>query len=307
MDMTIFTVPELMYELVTDTAAIHPADLYCLADMHTEDMAELQAYWLLVPARRRTWIARECLALLRGSRTLQFNAFFRHLLTDSEPFVRQQALEGLGFDMEAQSIGPVLQVWAEDAILDVRLEAAHTLGLFLLQGELKSWPGQLQDEMVEALMQVAADPSAALTLQCRALESLGYSSHARIRDLLGEAVASDLEEMRVSALVAMGRSSNRAWSGIILEAFDDHAPPVRLAAVQAAGALRLDSFRDICCTILEYEEEREIRLAAIEALGRIGGADAWQGLLLAAETGDQEELEAVAQAIEDFAEDDLPM
>ena len=304
MDTTIYTVGELMYELVSGSGPIRPGNLHCLADLNAAELEELRDFWLLISSRRRIQVARGCLHLLHSSRTLQFKAFFLHLLTDPVSAVRALAVEGLGLDVYPDTLPHVERIASHDASGSVRLSAVQALGQFLQVGETRFWTEGVVMRIREVLALLIADIDQSLALQCVALESLGYSPGPIYMLLLSEAYLSDLEELRVSALVAMGRSRELHWEDLLLEAFDDQSGAVRRAAVQSGGLLGLASFRDISLSIVELESDRQLRLAAIEALGRLGGPTAYEGLMLAAESEDPEQQEAVLRALENQQTDD---
>ncbi len=303
-DTTIYTVGELMYELVSGAGPIRPGNLHCLADLRETELVELQDFWLLISRSRRTQVATSCLHLLRRSRTLQFKAFFLHLLTDPVAAVRALAVEGLGLDVYPDTLPHLEPMASQDVSAAVRLAAVQALGQFLQVGETHFWAEGWVMRIRESLARLIADTDQSLALQCGALESLGYSPGPIYTLLLSEAYRSDLQELRVSALVAMGRSREVHWEDRLLEALGDQSGAVRTAAVQAGGMLGLESFRDISLSIIELETDSQLRLAAIAALGRLGGPTAYEGLLLAAESDDQEQQAAVLRALEEQPIDD---
>lgn len=303
MVQTIFTVQDLLYSLVTGTVFPARSDLYFLAELEGSETEELQEFWLLIPVRRRHRIARCCREIARTSPALQFNVFFRHLLTDPDPFVRQMALEGLAIDVDRHAAPAILELLATETHLPVQMAAVRTVGQLLLAGELQSWSRPLRGELLAALLQRWETSQVPLELQCCALESMGYSSDVDAQHTIEDAIVSDLEAVRISALIAMGRSADRSWDSYILEAFDDPLPPVKQAALHAAGQLQLKSFLDICLTIIEYERDQELRREAIRTLSQIGGAIAHRALLSIAVADDPEEEETVTAALRNFADD----
>ncbi len=304
MAQTIFTVSDLLYLLVTGTIVPGRHNLYCLAELQGSEIEELQTFWLLIPDRRRHRIAHCCLDIAQTSPTLQFNAFFLHLLTDPDPSVRQMALEGLAIDVDRKAAPAILALLDAETRLPVRMAAVRTVGQFLLDSELHSWNPQLRRELLTVLLPLWETPRTPQELQCCALESMGYSSDVDAQHALEDALVSDLTAVRVSALRGIGRSADRSWDSYILEAFDDTAPEVRQAAVQAAGKLQLRSFLDICLTIIEYETDPDLRLATIQTLGQLGGAVAHRALLSIAAADDPEEAAAVSSALDTFADAD---
>ena len=87
----------------------------------------------------------------------------------------------------------------------------------------------------------------------------------------------------------------------MLSRLDDANPVVRLAAVEAAGELRLASARTLLFEVLEDEDEDEISSAAIWSLSQIGGEDArlyLQNLLDLAE--EEEEVQFLEEALDNL-------
>ncbi len=304
MDATIYTVGELMYELVSGTGPVRPGNLHCLADLSVAELAELRDFWLLIARRRRIQVAADCLHLLRNTRALQFKALFVHLLTDPVASVRELAVEGLGLDVYPDTLPQVELIASQDVSDTVRRITVQTLGQFLQVGEVRFWEERVVMRIRENLALLIASADQSLALQCSALESLGYSPGPIYGLLLSEAYRSDLEELRVSALVAMGRSHEPQWEDLLLEACEDQSLAVRTAAIQAGGMLELAVFRNISLHVIELETDSQLRLAAIEALGRLGGPIAQEGLLLAAESDDPEQQEAVLRVLENQQIDD---
>ena len=305
MASTIFTVSELMYELVSGTGPVWQSDLHCLADLSDAEADELHQFWLLVSSRRRVLTAEGCLHLLRSSKTLQFKVFFCYLLTDPDFRIRVLAAKGLGSDVYFEVL-PYLELAAtQDESDAVRLAAVQALGQFFRVGEERFWVDKSQSQTRKILSQLISDPDQSLVLQCAALESIGYSPGALFEPKLLDAYRSELEELRVSALVAMGRSGYRHWENRILEACNDQSGTVRTAAVKAGGMLGIEDLGDICLYIIELETDSQLRIAAIEALGRLGGPTAYEGLMLAAESEDQEQQEAVLRALDGYETEDI--
>ncbi len=298
---TVFTVQDLLYALVTGSVSPNHYNLHCLADLQGSETEELASFWLLIPVRQRHRVARGCLEMSRNSPALQFNVFFQYLLTDPEPYVRQLALEGLAVDVDSQMAPTILALLTTETALSVRRTAIRTVGQFLLNGELRSWPGATRRALLAPLLRLLEASHEPLELQCCALESMGYSSDVDAQHVLEDAVVADIEDLRVSALIAMGHSLDRSWEGYVQEAFDDAVLPVKKAALHAAGDLQLKCFLDICLTIVEYEHDIGLCREAIRTLSRIGGAIAYQALLTVVASDDPDLVEAAHTALNEFA------
>jgi HEAT repeat protein len=144
------------------------------------------------------------------------------------------------------------------------------------------------------------------------LESLGYSGRAEVIPLIETAYHDKNPDWVVSALFAMGRSSDERWKKQVLSKL--HAPDedIRSEAIHAAGELELASARSILLNSLEDEEDLEIRREIIWALSKIGGEGVRNRLEELLETEqDDEEADFIEEAMdtlsftEDMAQFDL--
>jgi HEAT repeat protein len=133
-----------------------------------------------------------------------------------------------------------------------------------------------------------------------ALESLGYSSHEGVPDLIEVAFNSKEIKWVTSALLAMGRTCDYRWEPHVLKMLVHPSPEIRIKAVQAAGELEIPLAKP---QLLEYleEDDREIRMAAVWSLSQIGGTGLHQtfGKLLE-ETDDDEEAQIIEEALDNL-------
>jgi HEAT repeat protein len=104
--------------------------------------------------------------------------------------------------------------------------------------------------------------------------------------------------MQTSALVAMGRSADTRWRSTVKTELDNDSPEMRAEAARACGELEA---QDVVDTLIELlaDPEKNVRLAAIFALGRIGGADAEDALAAVALSEDPDEVEAANDALDE--------
>jgi hypothetical protein len=102
------------------------------------------------------------------------------------------------------------------------------------------------------------------------------------------------EEMRQSAVFAMGRSGDRRWSKSVLTELGSPDAAMRFEAASAAGELALSGAVRPLVRLLD-DPDSSVRDAAALALGQIGGPQARRALQAVA-AGEDERL---AQAAED--------
>jgi HEAT repeat protein len=206
--------------------------------------------------------------------------------------VRQAAIELLGENENTQLLRKMIEMAQNDPVIDVRAEATRALGRFVLIGEL----GDLSDELVEAvqsnLMKIIGNAKEDSEVRRFAIESVSNCTREGIPAIIAEAYRSDDPNMRLSAVVAMGRSCDERWEDKILEELESRDDEIRIAAIRAAGELQLDAgARQIIRNV--EEGEREEQEVAIWSLGEIGGKEALRvlgSLLEGAEDAEDEAL-----------------
>ena len=129
-----------------------------------------------------------------------------------------------------------------------------------------------------------------------------------VRQLIEDGYYSAYEEMRVAALNAMARSADIRWRDAAQAELISPDAPMRAAAARACGELEhRDALPDLYDLL--SDEEKEVRLAVLFALGRIGGKDAIEILTAAATSEDEDEAAAAEEALEDtlFHSSDIPL
>jgi HEAT repeat protein len=154
----------------------------------------------------------------------------------------------------------------------------------------------------EALLAVVYNSDEALIVQSRALESIAYSGETGIRQLIEGAYYSPDEELRISALVAMGRSADTRWRGLVRAELQNPSPQMRAEAARACGELEVHQAERELLELIA-DEDQLVRLAAIFAAGRIGGQRAKQTLRAIANSEETLEAEAADLALEEMLAD----
>jgi HEAT repeat protein len=162
----------------------------------------------------------------------------------------------------------------------------------------------------EALLSILHSETEVLEVQCRALESVAFSSEAGIRQLIEDAYYSPYEEMQISSLVAMGRSADTRWRATAQSELENSTPQVRAEAARACGELEARAALEDLFVLLT-DEEKSVRLAAIFALGRLGGREAGDALNTMLLSEDEDEVEAAEEALEEIVffgnADEIPL
>lgn len=295
-----FTVDELLAQLATSPTAITGHDLYAFSDLSRPDAELVRREWSAIPVERRRTVITGLVEMGQEALELHLGRFLRIALHDSDPVVRAQAITGLWEETDASLLGPLIELMRRDESIAVRVTAAAALGSYVLAGELDELDAALAMRAEQALLDIVRNDDEPLPVQCRALESLAYSGEAGIRQLIEDAYYAPEEEMRVSALVAMGRSADVHWRSYVRAELQNPSVAMRVEAAKACGELEVKSALHELLELL-VDDEQAVRLAAIDALGHIGGGEAKRALRAVADEGEPAEAAAAENALEELA------
>jgi HEAT repeat protein len=256
--------------------------------------------WETLPAERRRRLLHSLVELAEASFQVNFDAIFRHCLQDPDDEVRATAIEGLWENEQVVLVGPLITALRSDPSPRVRAAAATSLGRFVLAGELEQLEEAIQARIVQELMTTIHLAGESIEVRRRAMESAAYACTPEALDALEIAYYDEDSNMRMSAIVGMGRSCDLRWSKIILEELVNPAPAMRYEAALAAGEMMLRAAVPHLGQLLE-DADTLVRDAAIWALGQIGGTRAKQMLLELHEEADAETQAVVEEALAEQA------
>jgi HEAT repeat protein len=294
-----FSAGELVDQLIRNAEAISTRDLHALSDLSRRDVEEVRRGWPLIPVERRRTVVQNLIELAAQELSLHLGRVLRIALHDSDADVRQAAIEGLWEEINHDLIGPLVDLLRRDESDEVRATAAAALGNYVLAGELDELDAALAMRAEQALLEVLRDENEPLAVQSQALESLAYSGEMGVRQLIEDAYYSPSEELRVSSLVAMGRSADVHWRSYVRAELQSPSAAMRREAARASGELEAKNAVDDLLMLL-VDEDHEVRLAAIFALGRLGGQDARTALRTISEEGEPAEAQAAEEALEEM-------
>jgi HEAT repeat protein len=291
---------ELLAILQDDTKPLPVERLSELSDLDAAGIALVQTAWVAISPERREALMGELGRLADEHFELAFERINRHALSDARPAVRRLAIQNL-WECESPDLVPhLLRALTSDGTSDVRAAAAKALGSFVYLGEVEALAADYLHRIEEALLRSAREDEEC-TARRLALESLGFSSREEVPVLIREAYASGDEALRKSALLAMGRSANKAWGPQVLSELTSASPILRTEAAKAAGELELQEALPGLLDLLEDVND-EARRAAIWSLGQLGGTQASEALTrLIDQAEDKEEIEFLEDALENLA------
>ena len=246
--------------------------LHEFSDIGTLELQTLLDIWPRVQPSRKLTLLEDLTTLAETDTLVCFDDFARALLVDTEADVRTRAVRLLHECEDTKLVPAYLDLLQNDPHVNVRAEAAEALGMFVALGELEEISETVHHQVEDALL-ACANGEDELRVRRAALEALGYSARPEVVTLIKSSFHRSDPAWQASALIAMGRSADERWEPQVTHSLINENERIRLAAVQAAGALSMRSARPILLKLLGEEEEDGILDAAIWSLSQIGGED----------------------------------
>ena len=288
------TFEEAMQQLEGKRATLSSLVLYALSAPSTEEIRVFRRQWPTWPVERRRQVITALAENAEANFELDFNALFRVTIDDEDEQVRTVSIEGLWEDEGVTLIPPLVHLLRKDKAAASRAAAAASLGRFVLLGELEELEERYSKLVHGALLEALADHEEALDVRRRAVESIAYWDEPCVHDIIAAAYQEPAEPMRISAVFAMGRSADPAWSETVREELHNHNPAMRYEAARACGELEAKAAVPDLVKLVS-DSDREVQLAAVGALGQVGGEKAKRVLERCARSAD----EAMRLAAED--------
>jgi len=259
-------------------------------------LAAFDAY----PLHQQRRLVRALVQLAEESFEVNFDAIFRQCLGNLDGEIRAAAIDGLWENQDISLTGPLVSMLRSDPSALVRAAAATALGRFVLAGELEQLDPPIQARLTAELLTAIHLKGESLEVRRRALESVAYTCAPEVLEALETAYYHEDEQMRLSAIVGMGRSCDRRWTTIILDELESDWAAMRYEAALASGSLTLREAVPILTRLLD-DADPQVRDAVIWSLGQVGGAQAKQALLVALEDADEDTAAALEEALAEQA------
>ncbi|MGC9395540.1 MAG: HEAT repeat domain-containing protein [Anaerolineae bacterium] len=253
------------------------ADLKQFSGLLAEDIQRLTAAWGNLPVDVRLRTVRAWNALAVEDFEMDFSAVLRIAMRDEDADVRAAAIAGLDEDEDIRLISQLSEILENDTAAVARAAAARTLAHFVLMGELNKILPHFFETACAALLKAHNDLSEDLNVRRHALEALAYTSLHGAPEMIEAAYAHPEEKMRISAVLAMGRSADKRWGQIAYQELFSPHPAMRYEATRACGELALP---EAVPALVELAEDVniDIQRMALWALGQIGGKQAQRTL-----------------------------
>ncbi len=204
------------------------------------------------------------------------------MLGEPDPATRQSVIAALN------SIGhPDMAVHISERLGDsdrlVRESALRIAGYF-------GYP-----ECLDQVLRCCDDP--AETVRRAAIESLAFFEDPRVGPALVSALGQQSSSVRAGAAAALGRAEPALAVDALTQALIDPDPWVRYVALRSLGSIGDERVMSAVLDTLQNDPAPHVRLAAIDVLGRLRRAEAWDVLEPLARSADADIGSAAIRAL----------
>jgi HEAT repeat protein len=295
------TLDDALAEMTADTDNLPgPNVLYGLSGLSAADMAKLRPIWSGLDATYRRILMQMLVDASESNFELDYEAIGHENLNADQAEVRQAAIELLWEDASLPLMHQLIRMAENDEHILVRAEAAKALGRYVLLGELGDLPEAETKQAQNVLLHILERSGESIDVRRYALESIANCTRKEVAGLIDEAYKSDDDELRASAMVAMGRSCDSRWESSILRELEYGSDDIQLESVRAAGELQLDeAIPHIVNLLSEVDDNRDLLETIIWSLGEIGGKQATRTLELLSESAEEQNDEDLITLIDD--------
>ena len=293
-------------ELLDESTSLKHSELLQLTGLSIDEVVEFISAWHPISQPRKKAILSNLVELGEDNLELDFSAVFRACLKDEDADVRETATKGLWESDDRAIIRPLIGLLHDDPSPKVRAASAIGLGKFadLAQdGKVLRRDGA---RVREALLAVLAHEDEDREVRRRAIEAVGSFNSPEVKDIIQQAYGDGDITLKQSAIYAMGRTSDVRWLSTVLDDTHHENASIRYEAANASGQLGEESTVPHMIRLIE-DEDPQVQLAAIQALGSIGGPLAKRALLQCMKLDDDFLEEAAKSALEDIEFDEEPI
>lgn len=293
-------------QITDEDAPLHLPALVELSDLSSGDLERYARVWSKLASERKQKVMESLVELAEDSSELDFSGIFKLCLKDSDELVREKAVTGLWEFEDRSIIVSLVDILQYDNSGRVRESAAKALGKFASLAEEGKILPRDGDLVRERLMEVLQNEKESLDVRRRALESVAPFNTPAINEHIRWAYESDNTELQCSSLYAMGRTGESRWLAVLVNELQSPSTPIRYEAANACGELNDEDAAPHLIPLLQ-DDDLQVQLSAVSALGEIGGPLAKNGLRRCLKIGDPVLEDAVREALDNIQAMDDPL
>lgn len=304
------SVDQLLDHLSQDDVQLNATLIYGLSDLDKHAIERIRPAWLLLDNDTKVSIIRHLIDVAESNVELHYDPLGLLVIEDRNANVIEAGIDLLWENESVELLEQLIQFTHHSYPDHLRSTAIRHLERYVLLGEYGEIPLESRNQVLECLLTLWHSNPHHNSLRGAVIECLGNASFEELPNLIEEAYASDSEEIRRSAVYAMGRTCDITWEDVLLTELDNRDAQMRYEAARACGQIETEE-AILPLYHLVMNDEAEVQEIAIWAMGEIGGHFAQDRLEnLAEKFEDDEELsalieDAIAMASINSLSDDL--
>ena len=273
--------------------------LFELSDLSPGELGRFARTWFKVPSQRREEVIGRLVDMAEENPELDFGSVFKLCLKDPDAGAREKAITGL-WESEDRSVIPTLvDMLKSDSSGQVRSSAAMALGKFASLAQDRKILSRDGELVQGSLMEALKNEQEWLEVRRRALESVAPFNTSEVPKYIQWAYESDDTKLGCSSLFAMGRTGDPQWLPTIIRELQNPNPPIRYEAANACAEIDDEEAAPHLIPLL-HDDDAQVQIAAISALGELGGSLAKRALKRCLKIGDPIMEDAARNALENI-------
>ena len=294
-------------EIIADPSGpLSEAPFHDASDPSPGELAEFAQVCASLSEERRREVVSALVEQAEENLELDFTAIFRLCLKDDDDRLTQLAVEGLWEQEDRWLVAELLNLLRSERGAPARATAALALGRFASLAQENKLSPQDSELIYRVLLDFLEDDIEDLEVRRRCLEAVAPYNTEAVSDYIQWAYEDDDQDLRSSAVYAMGRTGESVWLPTLLQELESYDPAVRYEAAHACGELAQEDAAPMLIDLLQ-DDDPEVRIAVITALGKIGGPLARRALIDCVRDGDAAMSDAAHSELESLEFLDDPM
>lgn len=282
------------------------SELTALSNLNSEEMGFFKGSWPSISIKRRRQIISRLIDLAETNLELNFDSIFKYCLKDPDAEVQRQAIDGLWENEEPSLISHLIDLLKQSSSEKVQIAAALALGKFVMLAVDKKLRSHHILSLQESLLSALNDERKTVEVRRRALEAVAPFNLPAVKTAILQAYRSTNPNFRVSSIYAMGKNCDPSWLPTLQKELSSINAEERYEAAGACGELEEEAVVPDLIKLVN-DPDIDVQLAAIQALGKIGGTQAKECLEDCLHRNSQAIQQAASHALQEIKISDNPL
>lgn len=267
-------IEQIIGDLADDNQPLLNVRLAELSDLNPQQLKLLNNTWQNIEVKRQRQIMHRLLEMAENDVCLNFDSIFKYNLKGNDEEVRIAAINGLWENEETSLIEPLTDLMNNDRSQKVQAAAASALGRFIMLVENLKISTDYAARLSQSLLATLADSSKPVDVRRRALEAAAPLSLQQVKQAITESYNNSIPLFKISAIYAMGKNCDLRWLPILLSELTASDSEIRYEAATACGELGEQEAVPYLIDLISDDDDVDVQMASVQALGKIGGNEA---------------------------------